>query len=205
MTGELTVGPGIVAAQKVESAKDREPGDKASWKYVWNNKASTLEETWTALTDDEMIGVHKVDGKEYEIVLARSPSYQLKKMRCLTIGQRCTYSPGFSFVQFPLEKGNKWTTSSSVTGETFIAEVVNERTVERVETLRTPAGDFETYKITGVGSVRSKNSKGEVYVGKESETDWVAIVSGKMLVVKAVYKNTFGESFSLDLISASFK
>jgi hypothetical protein len=200
----LAIAPEIVSAQKVESAKDREPGDKEIFKYVWNNKATNLEESWTALTEDEMIGVHKVDGKEYEIVMARS-LYQLRKMRCFGNGQRCVFSPGLNFVQFPLEKGKKWTTSTTLTAETFTGEIVQERTVEGVETLRIPAGEFETYKIKSVGHFKSKTTKGDVYIGKEEETDWVAIVSGKMLVVKIAYKNSFAETFSLDLISVSFK
>ena len=193
--------------QKMERPKDREPGDKATFRYVVNNKTLLLEEIMTSLTDDEMAGIHKVDGKEFEIVMGKSPSFfQLRKALCFPNGQQvCRYSPGLNLVEFPLEKGKKWTTPYVVTGETFTAEGSQERTVERIESLRVPAGEFETYKITYTGHVKSRDKKGDVYTAKEWGTDWFALVSGKLITVKVAYKNSFGEQFSLELISSSFK
>ncbi len=200
----LLVSPGIVAAQKVELAKPREPGDKAIFKFVFNNKTTTLEENWIALTDDEMVGVQKIDGKEYEIILGRSPPYQLRKMMCLAAGVACVFSPGFNFVEFPIEKGKTWTQAFTITAATFVADIQQVRVVEGFEKLRVPAGEFETYKIAAVGRIKGKNSKGDLFVGKEESTEWMAIVSGKLVMVKVVWKNSFGEKFSLELISSSF-
>lgn len=197
--------PQFVAAQKMERPKDRESGDKATWNCVVNGKTQLLEETWTALTAEEMVGVHKIGGKEYEVVLGRSPAYQYRKGVCLTNGQACKFSPGVNFVDFPLEKGKKWTTAYTITGETYTADVEVERKVERIEMLRVPAGEFETYVITASGRIKGKDNKGSGFTGKEEETNWVALDSGKMIVVKAVYKNSFGEKFSFELISSSFK
>jgi hypothetical protein len=165
----------------------------------------TLEENWTALTADHMVGIEKFGGKEIEIVMGRSPEHSLIKAPCWSNGQVCSYSPAFRFVDFPLEKGKKWTNTATVTGETFVAEISDERMVERIETVKTPAGEFESYKITSSARLRSKDSKGAVYTGREESSTWVALVSGKMLVVKTTYKNSFGEKFTLDLISASYK
>ena len=197
--------PAYVAAQKMEAPKDREPGDRTVFSYTANGKTMTLEENWTALTADHMVGVEKFGGKEIEIVMGRSPEHSLIKAPCWSNGQACTYSPAFKFVDFPLEKGKKWINSATVTGETFVAEISDERVVERIETVKTPAGEFETYKITSSARLKSKDGKGAVYTGKEESSTWVALVSGKMLVVKATYRNSFGEKFSLDLVSASYK
>ena len=197
--------PQFVAAQKMERPKDREPGDKATWNCVVNGKTQLLEETWTALTADEMVGVYKIGGKEYEVVLGRSPAYQFRKGICLTNGQVCKFSPGITFVDFPLEKGKKWTTTFTVTGEDFTSNVEAERKVERIEMLRAPAGEFETFMITTTGRITGKNSKGASFSGREDVTDWVALDSGKLIVVKSVYKNSFGEKYSFELISSSFK
>ena len=64
--------------------------------------------------------------------------------------------------------------------------------LEKME--KTPAG----VKVSG------KNSKGESFSGKEEETDWVAVVSEKIITVKVVWRSTFGDKFSLEMISSSF-
>lgn len=197
--------PGLAAAQKMEAPKDREPGDRAMFNYTLNGKTLVLEENWTALTAEGMVGIEKFGDKEIEIVMSRSPEYHMRKGPCFANGQVCAFSPALRFVDFPLEKGKKWTNSFTVTGETFIAEVTEDRLVERIETVKVPAGEFETYKITASGRIKSKDSKGGVFTGKEESSTWVASVSGKMITIKVAYKNSFGEKFNLDMMSTSFK
>lgn len=195
----------FVAAQKMERPKDREPGDRAVFNYTVNGKTQTLEENWIALTDEDMVGIHKVGGKDYEIAMTRS-SYQMRKALCFPNGQQmCAYAPPLNIVDFPLEKGKKWTNTFTVTGESFTAEVVEERAVDRFEAVKVPAGEFETCKITSSGRIKSRDGKGGVYTGREESSFWVALISGKMITVKVAYKNSFGEKFALELISASFK
>jgi hypothetical protein len=201
----IFVFPGFVAAQKMEAPKDREPGDRAVFNYTLNNKTIVMEENWTALTAEGMVGVEKFGGQEYEIVMSRSPEYHLRKGVCWGAGKGCTFSPPLNFVDFPLEKGKKWSNTFTVTGETFTAEVTEDRVVERIETVKVPSGEFEAYKITSSGRFRSKDSKGTVYTGKEEGTIWVASVSGKMITVKILYKNSFGDRATLEMISTNFK
>ena len=90
-------------------------------------------------------------------------------------------------------------------GADFTAEITEERVVERIETIRVPAGEFETYKITSAARIKSKDLKGGAYTGKEESAWWVALVSGQLTTVKISYRNSFGDKFSLELITATYK
>jgi hypothetical protein len=196
---------GLADAQKMERPKDREPGDKATWKIVINNKEQMFEEYLTESTDEEVIGVQKIGGKEYEFTLGKTPPYQYRKAPCLPDGQQCTFSPGLTFVEFPLEKGKKWTTTFTLNAETYTAQVTQERQVERTETIKVPGGEFDTFKITYTGRVTGKTSNGEAFKGGHEGINWVALISGKLCIVKSTYKNTSGGRFAYELVSASFK
>lgn len=49
------------------------------------------------------------------------------------------------------------------------------------------------------------DGKGSKFTGKEDGTDWIALVNGKPVVVKVVYRNSFGEKASRKLTSVAFK
>jgi hypothetical protein len=196
---------GMATAQKMDAPKDREPGDRAVFNLTVNGKTQVMEENWVALTDETMVGKHKFGGKEYDVVLSRSPDYRILKLASFTSGQQVEFSPGMQYVNFPLEKGKKWTTAMTVRGETFTTEMSTDRVVERIETIRVPAGEFETFKIAFSGKYHGKDSKGSQYSGREEGANWVSLVSGKMITVKTEFKNSSGEKLLLELISSSFK
>ena len=196
---------GIACAQKMEAPKNREPGDRAVFNVTVNGKTQVMEENWIGLTDDEMVGMQKYAGKEFAVVVSKSPEYQLRKLPCYGGPQQCSYSPGLQYINFPLEKGKKWTVATTVAGETFTAELTQERVVERIETVRTPAGEFEVYKVAFSGRVRGKDSKGLPFSEREEGANWFALVSGKMITVKTEFKSSSGTRLAIELISASFK
>jgi hypothetical protein len=108
-------------------------------------------------------------------------------------------------LDLPPEKGKKWTTSFSVTGDNFTADVIQERKVEGFEKLRVPAGEYEAVRISFTAPIVSTNGKGEKFTGKEEGTEWWAFASGRPLFLKITYRNSFGEKFSRELIFASLK
>jgi hypothetical protein len=62
----MLFGAASVLAQTMERPKDWEVGDKASYKWVLNNKAQQLDEEWTAITDNELQFTLKAAGRTYE-------------------------------------------------------------------------------------------------------------------------------------------
>ncbi len=198
------IAPGFVAAQKVERLEFAQPGDKFSFNLVINNKAQPVEDTWTASTDTEALGVRKSGGKEFEIAVTKTPLI-LRKAQCISNGQACTFTPGIALLELPLEKGKQWTSAFTAHGETFTSEVTQERKVEKIEKVKVPAGEFEAFKIAVSGRFKGIDPKGNPYSGKEELTEWVAIVGGKAIYVKVVYRNSFGEKATQELTSMSFK
>jgi hypothetical protein len=110
-------------------------------------------------------------------------------------------------VRFPLEKGKTWTSSVSVTGQTFVAETKQERKVEGVEQITTPAGEFTAFKVTSRGEItaRSRDLTQGPWEGRERSTYWWTTIKGKLVLVKQVYENSFGERASRELVAAELK
>ena len=77
--------------------------------------------------------------------------------------------------------------------------------VEGTETIRVPAGEFETWKIIATVRSKGKDSKGNFYTGRWETTFWVALVSGKMNFVKIISKSSSGDKWSRELVSSSFQ
>jgi len=197
--------PFAALAQKIERLEFRtEPGDKVVLKWTLGNKSQNIEEIVTASTDTEFRTAVTVGGKAFEGVATKDP-FTITNWMCLANGQPCKYSPGIRLLDLPLEKGKKWDTAFTVTGDTFTAEVTQERKVEGFEKIRTPAGEFDTVKISFGGRISSRDPKGNVYTGKEDGIEWWAISTQRPIAVKVTYRNSFGEKFALELISASLK
>jgi hypothetical protein len=68
-----------------------------------------------------------------------------------------------------------------------------------------PAGEFETFKIVYTGVAMGKDSKGISFKGKDEGTNWVAVVSGKLCIIKSTFKTSSGEKFGYELVSLSYK
>jgi hypothetical protein len=198
------VFPGVAVGQTMEPAKDCQPGDKASYTWVLNNKPQQLDLECTEGSDQEVHFVQKVGGRNFEGAAIKG-SLRLVKAMCLANGQQCAFSPGLDFIGLPLQKGKKWTQTFTVTGETFTAEVTQERKAERLEKVKVPAGEFEAFKVSFSGRIKGVDSKGNPFSGKEDGTDWFALINGKISVVKTVYRNSFGEKASQELTAAAFQ
>jgi hypothetical protein len=198
------VFPGVAAGQTMEPAKDCEPGDKVSYTWVLNNKPQQMDLECIEGSDQEVHFVQKVGGRSYEGVVTRG-TVKLVKAMCLANGQQCAFSPGLDFIGLPLQKGKKWTQTFTVTGETFTAEVTQQRKAERLEKVKVPGGEFDAFKVSFSGRIKGVDSKGNRFSGKEDGTDWFALINGKISVVKTVYRNSFGEKATQELTAAAFQ
>ena len=195
--------PATVAAQQLDQAKPFEAGDKATYNWVLNNKAQNLEEEWSGVVDGIANGVQRAGGKEYQHIQPK-PGVATQGL-CLPNGQPCTFSPGVTFVDFPVAKGKKWTQSFAVKGETFTSQVQSDYEVDKVEKVKTPAGEFESFRISHKGLIRGTDAKGAAFSGREDGRYWVTLVSGKLAVVKIEYRNSFGEKFTREATSIAYK
>ena len=197
--------PGTVCAQKMEQpARSFEAGDKVVYNWVLNNKSQPLEEEWASVTNDEAQGVQRVGGKEFKVAVARS-SLVVHEAMCISNAQPCVYSPGIELARFPLEKGAKWAFDYSAKGETFTAQASQDRRVEALEKVKVPAGEFEAYKVSYDGRFRGTNNKGSPFSARFEGSDWLALIGGRLVAVKRVYKNSLGDKAALELVSTSFK
>jgi hypothetical protein len=189
----------------VEQPKAYDVGDKATYRWVLNNKAQDLEEELTGVTDADYVVAQRVGGKTYELVVSKDGLLS-RKFMCLTNGQQCSSEPAANFIVFPLEKGKKWTVAFTVRGETFTSQVTQERVVEKVEKIRVPAGEFEAFRVAFKGRFQGTDSQGKGFNGKEDGTDWIAqLPGGKLNWVKIVYRNSFGDRFTRELTSVVYK
>jgi len=191
-------------AQKMERPKDPEVGDKIVVNWVLNNKAQQITLEVVAVTDSEIRESQKVGDKTFDLVLLRS-NLGITQGMCESNGQSCNFSPALAWVVFPLEKGKKWEGTTTVAGQTFTAEVAYERKVEAIEKVKTPAGEYEGFRIYFTGRIRSRDSKGASLTGKEDGRLWVGLISGKPVPLKSEYRNSFGEKVTTELVSAELK
>lgn len=197
--------PVFAYAQTIERpAKDVEPGDKVAYNWTLNNKKMVLEFDFTEISADKIIGVQHVDGKQYPYTLARSDLTLLSSM-CFSNGQSCTFAPGAKGLDFPLQKGKKWESTFTVSGKTFTSDVESKYKVEKFEKVKTPAGVFEAVRISHKGKIAGRDLHGNNFSGSEKGEYWMALVNGKIIMVKGEYRNSFKERYALELATVSLK
>lgn len=195
---------GTASAQKIEALTAWDVGDTASYKWTLGPKVIDVEEAVVESTAGEVKMTQKTPDRSYELKVA-VPSMAQLTGPCLSNGQQCSFGAGIDGLQLPLEKGRKWNTAFAVTGESFTADVAQERIVEKVEKIRTPAGEFETWRIAFSASIKGKDAKGAGFTGKESGTGWFAFPGGKPVLVKFAYRNSFGEKASRELVKLAYQ
>jgi len=191
--------PSVSSAQKLERTKNWEVGDKASWNYVRMGNPVRLVEEVVEVSDAEIRSTLRFDDRTYEQVLSTRDLSRLKGM-CFETRQACEFSPREVWVDFPLEKGKRWSDKATVTGETFTVETIYQYNVEGVEKINTPAGEFEAYRVSGSERI---NRQGVQRTG--TFTYWLAAINGKLVRVRDEYMNTFGPFYTRELVSAELK
>ena len=194
-----------LAADTLESIVPWETGDRASFKWFLNGKTLQLEEEVTAADGHRFALSQRTADRAYEVA-GFSDDLRWTRGPCLSNGQQCAFDPGVGRGLLPLAKGRKWRSEFSVTGETFKADVVQEREVEAVETVKLGPGPFQTWRVGFSGRVKGTDSKGSAFTGKESGTEWWAVTgSGKLVLVKFAYRNSFGEKATREIVSLGYR
>lgn len=200
----LLLAPALACAQELEQpAAAFQPGDRVVYNWVRNGKAKIVEEEWLPEEGENLRAVQEVGAKRFAVVVAKK-SMVIKQMMCVANGQACTFSPGMEFARFPLEVGKRWSTSYTIEGETFTARVTQERTVERVEKIKVPAGEFETFKIAYTGRMRGTARRIFPFSGTEEGAEWVTVIEGRLVFARVTYRNAFGDDATLELVSTGF-
>lgn len=190
-------------AQRIDELLFNEPGDKITYSVTIDGKTFAMEQIFSANTDQAVEGIQKIGDVSADVLIDKP--FTIRKSFCLTSGESCVYVPGIQVLQLPLELERKWTSTFTVTGKNFVNEVTQQRKVESVEKIWVPAGEFECFKIVRSGHFTGRSNKGKSYSGSEEGVDWVGIVRGKAVLIKAIYKNSFGRQSSRELISTTFK
>lgn len=201
----LLVAPALAFAQQLEQpAASFQPGDRLVYDWARNGKAKVVEEEWLPADNDDLRAVQKVGDKRFAVAVAKR-SLVIKRMMCVANGQACTFSPGMEFARFPLEVGKRWSTSYTIKGETFTARVTQERTVERVEKIEVPAGEFEAFKIAYTGRMRGAAYGIVPFSGTEEGAEWVTVIAGRLVFARVTYRNSLGDDATLELASTRFR
>jgi len=199
------LAPSLAAAQTGAVTQWFQVGDRTTYTIFMSGKQQTLEETWTEVDGNTIRGVQKLGDKEVPLAITTSPFTELMRI-CISNGQTCRFSPAIKGLDLPLEKGKQWSTGSFIVeGEDFSADVAENFKVDKIESVKVPAGEFDAFKVSFAGTIKGTNKKGERFSGKEDGTHWIAIVAGRPVWVKTVYRNTFGARTTRELISTSFR
>jgi len=197
--------PTAASAQKLERTKNWEVGDKLTYNYVRGGRPMKLVEEVVAVTDDEIRMTQQVDGRTYEVVHSTRDLSRQKGV-CLPNGQACDWSPGDAWATFPLDKGKTWSYTVTVTGEQFTSTQTVDRAVEGMEKISTPAGQFNAYRISSADRIESRSKVGGgPRLGTANYKYYLTSIKGKLVFLKNDYTNSFGESFTRELVSAEFK
>jgi len=201
-----TVASAPAASQVLANNKNWEVGDKATFKWTMNGKAQTMEDEIVQINDTHQVITNRAGGKTWQTIGTKDGT-TWSQFVCISNGQPCTSDPAATFFAFPLEKGKKWTTQFTVKGETFTSNVTQERVVDRVEKIKLANKEFTAYRINFIGKINGTDNQGKPFSGKEDGSDWLAVVSeeGKVGLIKTVYRNSFGEKASRELVTINVK
>jgi hypothetical protein len=200
------VMPSTVWAQTLERTKRLEVGDTLTYTYVLNGVSLHAVEEVVEVTDTEIRIRQEVGGRSYDAAVSTRNMSRLRGI-CIASGQACSFSPGERWVDFPLETGRTWSNTFVVTGDTFVGEDTQDRKVEGVEKIRTPAGEFLAYRVSssGRGTWWSKSGAAQRNHFTETATYWWTAINGKLVLVKQEYEGSGGARSSRELVSVQLK
>lgn len=192
-------------AQSLEQVRPWEAGDKFGHAYVLNGKSMPATEEVTEVTADRIRTRQQIGGRTYEAAYGTDDMARLEGI-CVANSEACRFEPGETWVKLPLEKGAEWSHRMVVTGEQFVSEVAQQRKVEALTYVETPAGQFTAWRVSMRGDIeaRRRDDSQPPVKGTERATYWWSTVKGKLVLVRQQYENSFGarssrELFSLDL------
>lgn len=192
-------------AQSIEQITPWAVGDKVAYAWRLGPKESRLEQEVTASDAARVALTERAAQGEFSMEVDARTMDVLSGL-CLTNGQQCRFEPGIHLLDLPLQKGKKWNNEFTVKGESFSARIKQERQVEKVEKIKTAAGEFEAYRVTAKARIQGTDKAGASFAGNESLTEWWSVTpSGKVLMVKLDYRNSFGEKTTREVTAVELK
>lgn len=201
----ICLAPAAALAQSLDQIRPWEPGDRFGHAYVLNGKAMPATEEVIEVTADHVRTRQQIGGRTYEAAYGSNDMARLEGI-CVANSEACRFEPGETWIRLPMEKGAEWSHRMVVTGEKFVSEVAQQRKVEAVTTIETPAGQFTAWRVSMRGEIeaRRRDDSQPPQRGTERATYWWSTVKGKLVLVRQQYENSFGarssrELFSLDL------
>jgi hypothetical protein len=197
--------PAVSPAQKMERTKNWEAGDKMTYNLVMNGQPMRLVEEVVEIASTQIRVMQQLDGRTYQAAHSTGDLSRVKGV-CFTNGEACEWTPGDVWAEFPLQRGKSWSFKVTVTGETFVSEQTSERKVVGFETVKTPAGEFQAFKIFAVERIRFRpNAQTTWNEGTANFTYWLTTINGKLVFLKNEYENSFGRTFTRELVSAQLQ
>jgi hypothetical protein len=190
------------AAQKLEKPKNWDVGDTATWNYVLKKRSMRLLERVMAVTDTEVRSTLQTEDRTFDAAVSTRDYSWLRGMS-MPSGERNTFSAPYEWFSFPLEKDKAWSGTTTTSEQSFTCEIAYSIKVDGTERITVPAGAFDAFKLSGTEALNCKSfsSAGSAF-GAASFTYWVATINGKLVFLKNEYHNSFGDSWSRELLSA---
>ena len=202
---ESTIGSSGKSAQTLERTRDWEVGDRMTYVYVRNGRSMLFVEEVVKVDDTGTHTLQRTDDRTYE-ALRGTRTMSWSRGICFSNGQMCEFSPALLSVDFPLESGKTWSGRTTVKGDAFVSDRTYQARAEGVEKMTVPAGEFDAYKVSFTTQFEGRDKKdGVPWSGTESYADWWVVIRGKAVVLKTEYRNSFGEVFTRELVSAEIK
>jgi hypothetical protein len=195
---------GQVAAQKLEHPKALEIGDTAVWSYVLKGTALPFEERVVAVTDTEIRSTLRVGDRTFDAAVATRDFSSLRGMS-LASGEANVYSAPYAWFEFPLEAGKAWSGKTTSTEASYTCTLSYQTTVDGTERVTVPAGQFDAFKLSGTEFIKCISKYGAPNLATSKYSYWVASVKDKVVMVKNEYHDSFGRSWSRELVSVDFK
>lgn len=196
---------GTPQAQSVERATPWETGDKVTYTGKLGSKEARMEHEVVSSDDVRINIAERVSGRNFDLHVDAN-TMDISRGMCLSNGQQCLFEPGIHLIDMPLQKGKKWNNDFTVKGETFTAQIKQERVVEKLEKVKVAAGEFEAFRIAAKSRIQGLDKSGNSFAGSESMTEWWALMpSGKAVQIKIEYRNSFGEKANREASAVALK
>jgi len=187
-------------AQEIGEYEDFKPGDVLTYSTKAEGKAGEYIFSFTEVQDGAVKGVTTFMGKKMQF---ESPAHgYLGKEFCLAEVAECQWTPPAKLFDKndKLNDKSKMFTRVDIKGtDTAYAEEELSNTVEKIEKIKVPAGEFNAFKVKTTGTIKAVLKNGKTYPGTLNMTTWYGVVNQRMVMIKREYTNSFKGDFMQEL------
>lgn len=175
-------------------------GDRVKYFLKNSQKSESFEYQITEIDGTARKGLVIRGGRSSEYQASKNGL--LEKEFCFVQLHVCSWTPAVKLFDEDMKVGSEWSGPSTIQTEDAVVDEVIKHKVEKIEKVKIKLGEFLTYKITALGSIKATMTKGgEVYKGTLKMTYWVGVVNKRLVIVKWEYSNDFQQKFYQELES----